>query len=52
MFIVIYRDGTSKLIRNPTEFPDPMEMQNKVSKLQEPIVLATIILPEVYQIQK
>ncbi|CAI2163204.1 12726_t:CDS:10 [Funneliformis geosporum] len=45
---IIYRDGTSKLIRNPTEFPEPMELQNKLSELQEPIILATIILPEEY----
>ncbi|CAB4485586.1 GTP-binding protein lepa [Rhizophagus irregularis] len=45
---IIYRDGSSKLIRNPAEFPDSMEMQNKVAELQEPIVMATIILPEDY----
>jgi translation elongation factor EF-4 len=50
MLTVIYRDGTSKLIRNPIEFPDSMEMQYKVSELQEPIVMATIILPEVCRI--
>ncbi|CAG8579995.1 9189_t:CDS:10 [Funneliformis caledonium] len=45
---IVYRDGTAKLIRNPTEFPEPMELQNKLSELQEPMILATIILPEEY----
>ncbi|CAG8465720.1 10975_t:CDS:10 [Funneliformis mosseae] len=45
---IVYRDGTTKLIRNPTEFPEPMELQNKLSELQEPMILATIILPEEY----
>lgn len=47
MCIVVYRDGTSKLVRNPADFPDLEERSFKVSKLQEPMVLATLIFPDV-----
>lgn len=45
---VVYRDGTSKLVRNPADFPDLEERSFKVSKLQEPMVLATLIFPDEY----
>ncbi|KAG0006617.1 Translation factor guf1 mitochondrial [Modicella reniformis] len=38
-----YRDGTQKLIRNPTEFPDLDEVNAKVKSVQEPMVKSTII---------
>lgn len=44
---VIYKDGTSKLIRNPSDFPDMDERSLRVSKFQEPMVLATLIFPDV-----
>lgn len=47
MCTVVYRDGTSKLVRNPADFPDLEERSFKVSKLQEPMVLATLIFPDV-----
>ncbi|CAG8565426.1 14167_t:CDS:10 [Dentiscutata heterogama] len=45
---IIYRDGTSKLIRNPSEFPEPNEMSHKIIELQEPMVMVTVIAPEEY----
>lgn len=43
---VLYRDGTEKFISNPTEFPDMSDSTTKVSEIQEPIVKASIIVPE------
>ncbi|KAI7870799.1 P-loop containing nucleoside triphosphate hydrolase protein [Spinellus fusiger] len=45
---VVYKDGTHKIIRNPSEFPDGEERSMKVVKLQEPMVLATMIFPDEY----
>ncbi|CAG8597876.1 2266_t:CDS:10, partial [Cetraspora pellucida] len=45
---IIYRDGTSKLIRNPSEFPEPNEMSHKIVELREPMVMVTVIAPEEY----
>lgn len=43
----MYKDGASKLVRNPADFPDLEERAFKVAKLQEPMVLATLIFPDV-----
>ncbi|KAF7726082.1 hypothetical protein EC973_009056 [Apophysomyces ossiformis] len=45
---VVYKDGATRIIRNPAEFPDSEERAFKVAKLQEPMVLATMIFPEDY----
>ncbi|KAI9312602.1 GTP-binding protein lepa [Dichotomocladium elegans] len=45
---VVYRDRTAKLVRNPADFPDSEERSLKVAKLEEPMVLATMIFPEDY----
>ncbi|CAG8581664.1 1055_t:CDS:10, partial [Ambispora leptoticha] len=45
---ILFRDGTSKLIRNPSEFPEAHDMANKVAGLEEPMVLGTFIVPEQY----
>ncbi|CAG8549460.1 9495_t:CDS:10 [Gigaspora margarita] len=45
---IIYRDGASKLIRNPSEFPESNEMTHKIIELQEPMVMVTVIAPEEY----
>ncbi|KAJ4487702.1 P-loop containing nucleoside triphosphate hydrolase protein [Lentinula aciculospora] len=45
---VLYRDGTEKSISNPTEFPDMSDSTTKVREIQEPIVKASIIVPEEY----
>jgi translation elongation factor EF-4 len=42
---VVYRDRTV-LISNPTEFPDVTDTSVKVNEVQEPVVKATIIVPE------
>ncbi|CAG8536905.1 8143_t:CDS:10 [Diversispora eburnea] len=45
---IIYHDGKSKFVRNPSEFPEPDEMSYNVVELQEPMVMATLILPNEY----
>ncbi|CAK5277610.1 unnamed protein product [Mycena citricolor] len=44
---VVYRDH-EVFISNPTEFPDSVEWTSKVQEVQEPIVKASIIVPEEY----
>ncbi|CAJ0912805.1 16573_t:CDS:10 [Entrophospora sp. SA101] len=43
---VVYKDGKESFVQNPTEFPDSVDLQYKILEFQEPMVLATIILPE------
>lgn len=45
--LVVYKDNSSKLVRNPADFPDIEERSFKVARLQEPMVLATLIFPDV-----
>ncbi|KAI8070379.1 GTP-binding protein lepa [Gongronella butleri] len=45
---VVFRDKTTQIIRNPTDFPDSDERAFKVARLEEPMVLATMIFPEEY----
>ncbi|KAI0032285.1 GTP-binding protein lepa [Vararia minispora EC-137] len=45
---VIYRDGGEVLISNPTNFPDVTDPASKVKEIQEPVVNATIIVPDDY----
>lgn len=47
MNVVVYRDKTTKIVRNPSDFPDADERALKVARLEEPMVLATLIFPEV-----
>jgi len=47
-FQVLWRDGTSTIIRNPNDFPDADTNSQRVTELQEPYVEATITLPEEY----
>lgn len=42
---MIYRDRT-EFISNPTDFPDLADATSKVVEIQEPIVNASIIVPE------
>jgi translation elongation factor EF-4 len=44
---VVYRNGDEKIVRNPSDFPNIDEVSTKVLNLQEPMVLATMIFPEV-----
>ncbi|KAJ8079104.1 Translation factor guf1 mitochondrial [Marasmius tenuissimus] len=46
-FKVIYRDK-EVFISNPTEFPDASDPSSKVKEIQEPVVKASIIVPEEY----
>jgi translation elongation factor EF-4 len=43
--IVVYRDRTV-IVSNPTDFPDIVDSSMQVREVQEPIVKATIIIPE------
>jgi len=43
---VVYRDGKEVFISNPTEFPDVLGVASKVKEIQEPVVKASIIVPE------
>ncbi|KAE9394104.1 translation factor GUF1, mitochondrial [Gymnopus androsaceus JB14] len=45
---LVYRDGKERFVSNPTEFPDTGDAASKVVEIQEPIVKATIIVPEEY----
>lgn len=42
---MVYSDRTS-FISNPTDFPDLADATNGVKEVQEPIVKASIIVPE------
>ena len=44
-FEVVYRDRTV-IVSNPTDFPDIMDTSAHVREVQEPIVKASIIVPE------
>ncbi|KAF7363657.1 Translation factor GUF1, mitochondrial [Mycena sanguinolenta] len=44
---IVYRDR-EVYVSNPTEFPDAIEAASKVKEVQEPIVKASIIVPEEY----
>jgi translation factor GUF1, mitochondrial len=44
-FPVVYRDRTV-IVSNPTDFPDIVETSAQVREVQEPIVKASIIVPE------
>ncbi|KAL7274305.1 Translation factor guf1 mitochondrial [Rhizina undulata] len=45
---IVYNNGTEVIIRNPHDFPGAEEDYNKVEGLYEPLVLATITVPEEY----
>lgn len=43
---VIYRTTKEVFISNPTEFPEVADTASRVREIQEPIVKASIIVPE------
>ncbi|KAJ2509027.1 Translation factor guf1 mitochondrial [Coemansia sp. RSA 2052] len=43
-----YRDGSSKFIRTPADFPDANVMNDYVESTMEPFVTSTLIFPEKY----
>ncbi|KAF9077111.1 translation factor GUF1, mitochondrial [Rhodocollybia butyracea] len=45
---LVYKDGKEKFISNPTDFPDFNESSIRVTEVQEPVVKASIIVPEEY----
>ncbi|PIL24427.1 hypothetical protein GSI_14181 [Ganoderma sinense ZZ0214-1] len=47
---IVHRDGSTSLVSNPTDFPDPLEFASggRVRAVLEPIVKASIIVPEKY----
>ena len=45
---VVWRDGTETIITNPAEFPDPEDPRIRAASVHEPIVNATMTLPEEY----
>ncbi|RPD80579.1 GTP-binding protein lepa [Lentinus tigrinus ALCF2SS1-7] len=47
---VVHRDGSTSLVSNPTDFPEPSEFASggRVKAVLEPIVKASIIVPEKY----
>ena len=45
---VIDRDGTTHIISNPAEFPNPQEQAERGAKFYEPMVEATMIFPSEY----
>ncbi|KAJ6597128.1 P-loop containing nucleoside triphosphate hydrolase protein [Mycena vulgaris] len=44
---IVYKDR-EVYISNPTEFPDALDVASKVKEVQEPVVKASIIVPEEY----
>ena len=44
MYEITYSDGTVKIIDNPVQYPDPME----ISRVREPFINASIIVPDKY----
>lgn len=47
-FRVIYRDGSEATFTSPADFPSDAEMHGRVAELQEPLVQATVTVPEEY----
>ncbi|EKM55059.1 uncharacterized protein PHACADRAFT_119997 [Phanerochaete carnosa HHB-10118-sp] len=45
---VIWGDGKETYISNPTDFPDVSDSTSKVKVIQEPVVKASIIVPQEY----
>ncbi|GBE81780.1 Translation factor GUF1, mitochondrial [Sparassis crispa] len=44
---VVYHDRTA-IVSNPTDFPDVTDSANRVKEIQEPIVNASIVVPQDY----
>src|SRR5690606_18538297 len=47
-FKVVYKSGKEVIVKNPAEFPTDDIDHNRVEALYEPMVLATITVPEEY----
>ncbi|PWW76650.1 GTP-binding protein lepa [Tuber magnatum] len=47
-YMIKYKNGTDVIVRNPYEFPNPDMEHNRIEAFYEPLVLATITLPDEY----
>lgn len=45
---IVYRDGTEKIISNPSDFPGVEKKHQNVEKIQEPFVTAIMTIPDEY----
>ncbi|KAG2020059.1 Guf1 protein [Coprinopsis cinerea AmutBmut pab1-1] len=45
---IVYFDGREQVVSNPTEFPDVGDTSVRVKEVQEPVVKASMIVPEEY----
>ncbi|TFK30107.1 Guf1 protein [Coprinopsis marcescibilis] len=45
---IIFMDGREKVVSNPTEFPEVTDSSTRVREVQEPVVKASMIVPEEY----
>ncbi|RXW18968.1 hypothetical protein EST38_g6886 [Candolleomyces aberdarensis] len=45
---ILYQDGREQVVSNPTEFPEAGDTSLRVKEIQEPMVKASIIVPEDY----
>lgn len=43
---MVYKDGKEVFISNPTEFPDMTNTAGRIQEVQEPIIKASIIVPD------
>ncbi|KAJ8501662.1 hypothetical protein ONZ51_g447 [Trametes cubensis] len=48
--VLLHRDGKTSIVSNPTDFPEPADFASggRAKAVQEPIVKASIIVPEKY----
>jgi GTP-binding protein LepA len=44
--VVSQRKGTTKTIESPLDFPDPSQISSGLLEVQEPMIRATIVVPE------
>lgn len=47
-FKVVKKDGTEEVIRNPNHFPEGREIHQHIASLEEPVIYATLTMPEEY----
>ncbi|KAI9638759.1 uncharacterized protein MKK02DRAFT_9599, partial [Dioszegia hungarica] len=47
-FKVVYKDGREEFISNPADFPDITDPKARVAHIEEPMVAATIFVPNEY----
>ncbi|KAJ9127429.1 hypothetical protein QFC24_000837 [Naganishia onofrii] len=45
---IVYKDGTEDIISNPYIFPDSHDKTSRIAQVEEPIVHATIMVPQTF----